>query len=237
MAHVAATIRNNGHVNPQAAYYGRGPVTVEDVLSSRFVAEPYHLLDCCMTSEGGCALLLTTPERAADLSVRPVYLLGFGMDLMGPSYEHPPVFDLRSTTGPGGDPAGWLGRRAARASFRMAGLGPADVDVCEFYDNFSLEIIRQYEAFGFCGEGEGGDFVTDGHIEPGGRYPVTTDGGLLSFCHSGAPPALQRVVRAAQQLRGECVTNQVPGAGVAMCSANGPAAMRMEVALFGIDRP
>ena len=78
----------------------------------------------------------------------------------------------------------------------MAGLGPTDVDVCEFYDPFSFEIIRQFEAFGFCGEGEGGDFVMDGTIEVGGRYPITTDGGLMSFSHGGATvQLLQRVIR------------------------------------------
>ena len=90
----------------------------------------------------------------------------------------------------------------------MSGLGPADVDVCELYDPFSFEIIRQFEAFGFCGEGEGGDYVMSGAIEPGGRHPITTDGGLMSFSHGGATvQLLQRVIRGVQQLRGGCPTD------------------------------
>ena len=119
---------------------------------------------------------------------------------------------------------GTVGRRAAEDCFRTAGLGPTDVDVCEFYDPFSFEIIRQFEAFGFCGEGEGGDFVTSGAIEPGGQYPVTTDGGVMSYSHGGASAQmLQRVIRGVEQLRGECESNQVEGAEVAMCSNGGGA--------------
>jgi acetyl-CoA acetyltransferase len=120
----------------------------------------------------------------------------------------------------------------------MCGLGPTDVDVCEFYDPFSFEIIRQFEAYGFCGEGEGGDFVMDGTIGPGGRFPITTDGGLMSYSHGGATvQLLQRVIRAVQQLRGDCATRQVPGARVAMCSNGGAGALFTDVMLLGRDQP
>jgi acetyl-CoA acetyltransferase len=201
------------------------------------VADPYHLLDCAMTSEGGCALVLARADIARDLAKAPVYVLGGNTDHFGPSYQHPPVFEL------GGNRRadlvdGWVGRRAAEDAFRMAGLGPGDVDVCELYDPFSFEIIRQLEAFGFCGEGEGGDFVMDGTIEPGGRYPITTDGGLMSFSHGGATvQLLQRVIRAVQQLRGECVTRQVDGAEVAICSGGGAGALFTDVMLLGSAQP
>ena len=120
----------------------------------------------------------------------------------------------------------------------MCGLRPSDVDVCEFYDPFSFEIIRQFEAFGFCGEGEGGAFVLDGTIEVGGRYPVTTDGGLMSFSHAGAQAQmLQRPIRGAQQMRGECPTRQVEGAAVALCSGGGAGALFTDVLLLGKERP
>ena len=99
---------------------------------------------------------------------------------------------------PGARSAGWVGARAAQASFAMAGLGPADVDVAEFYDPFSFEIIRQLEAYGFCQPGEGGPMVESGAIGPGGTLPVTTDGGTMSFSHPGvAAQQFQRVVRGA----------------------------------------
>jgi acetyl-CoA acetyltransferase len=233
LATVAATIRNNGHVNPDAVYYQRGPFTPEDILDSRMVADPFHLLDCAMTSEGGCALVLTTAERARDLARPPVYVLGGSTDHFGPSYQHPPAWDLGGRRRPD-LVAGTVGRRAAEVAFGMAGLGPDDVDVCEFYDPFSFEIIRQFEAFGFCAEGEGGDFVTSGAIEPGGRFPITTDGGLMAFSHGGAMvQLLQRAIRGVQQVRGECATRQVEGATVAMCTGGGAGALFTDVLLLG----
>ena len=237
LATVAATIRNNGHVNPEAVYYGRGPYTPDDILASRMVADPFHLLDCAMTAEGGCGLVLARADIARDLAKKPVYVLGGNTDYFGPAYQHPPVFELGGRRRP--DLInGWVGRRAAEESFRMCGLGPEDVDVCEFYDPFSFEIIRQFEAFGFCKEGEGADFVMSGAIAPGGRYPITTDGGLMSFSHGGATvQLLQRVLRAVQQLRGECATMQVPNAEVAMCSGGGAGALFTDVLILGTERP
>jgi acetyl-CoA acetyltransferase len=236
MARVASTIRNNGHVNPEAVYYGRGPFSDEDILRSRMVADPFRLLDCSMTSEGGTALLLTSAERAKDSPLPPVYVLGAGIDQFGPSYQHPPSWDLRA--GDDEIPNGYVGRRAAQRSFAMAGLIPADVDVCELYDPFSFEIIRQLEAFGFCGDGEGGEYVMEGHIGVGGMHPVTTDGGLLSFSHGGGSVQLvQRVVRATHQLQGSCRSMQVDGAEVALCSNGGAGALFTYVLLLGRDRP
>jgi len=235
MATVAATIRNNGHANPHAVYFGRGPYTVDDVLSSRPVAEPFHLLDCSTTSEGGCGIIVAAAARAADSPSGPAYILGGASDAYGPSYQHPPVWDLR---GSGTPEAGYVGRRAAEASFATAGLRPTDVDACEFYDPFSFEIIRQFEAFGFCGEGEGGPFVMDGRIGPGGEFPVTTDGGTMSFAHPGASTQmLQRVIRAVEQVRGTAGPMQVPGAEVALCSTGGSGALFNDVLLVGSGRP
>ena len=164
-------------------YYGRGPFTPQDILDSRMVADPFHLLDCATASEGGCGLVLTRADLAADLPTTPVYVLGGNGDSGGTAYRNPPTWELGGNRRP--DLVnGTVGRRAAEDAFRAAGLGPTDVDVCEFYDPFSFEIIRQYEAFGFCAEGEGGDFVTSGAIEPGGQFPVTTDGGVMSYSHA-----------------------------------------------------
>lgn len=237
MATVAATIRNNGHVNPDAVYHGRGPFTPEDVLASRPIAEPFHLLDCSTTSEGGCALVLVAAERAADCASRPAWVLGGGSDAFGPSYQHAPAWDLQGCRGDD-LPAGYVGRRAAQAAFRCAGLTPDDVDVCELYDPFSFEIIRQFEAFGFCGDGEGGELCASGTLGPGGRFPVTTDGGTMSFSHPGnATQMLQRVVRAVHQARGTCASMQVPGADVALCSNGGSGALFTDVMLVGSTRP
>ena len=236
LATVAATIRNNGHVNPEAVYYGHGPFVPQDILDSRMVADPYHLLDCATTAEGGCGLVLVRADHAADLPTKPVYILGGNTDRFGEAYSHPPTFEL------GGYKRtdlinGWVGRRAAEQCWETSGLQPSDVDICELYDPFSFEIIRQFEAFGFCGEGEGGGFVMDGNIEVGGRYPVTTDGGTMAFSHTGSAQMLQRVTRSVQQLRGSCTSQQVVGAEIAMCSGSGAGASATDVLLLGVDRP
>lgn len=235
IASVAATIRNNGHVNPEAVFFDKGPFTPEDVLASRMIADPLHLLDCAMSSEGGSALILTSIERARDLRQRPVRILGGGHDSFGPPYQYPPSFDLRGAADP--DTCnGYVGRRAADRAFTMAGLNREDVDVLELYDAVSFEIIRQLEAYRFCPEGEGGLLVSDGAIDIDGKFPVTTDGGLMSFSHPGSgAQSYQRINRSVMQLRGQCPTRQRPGAEVAMCSVAGAGAMRTSVLLLAGD--
>ena len=231
LATVAAVIRNNGHVNPEATYHGRGPFTAQDILDSRMVADPFHLLDCATASEGGCGIVLTRADLAADGPQRPVYVLGGNGDSGGTAYKNPPTWEL------GGNRRadlvnGTVGRRAAEDSFRAAGLGPTDVDVCEFYDPFSFEIIRQFEAFGFCDDGEGGAFVEEGSV------PFTTDGGTMSFSHAGInAQQIQRVIRGVEQVRGSCVTSQVPDCKVALCSNGGSGALFNDVVIVGNERP
>ena len=235
MALAAATVRNNGHVNPDAVYTGRGPFTPDDILASRMVADPFHLLECAMTSEGGCGLVLAHADVAGHLRRPPVFVLGSESDCFGPAYRMAPVWDM---TGHDGFTAGLVGARAAAAAFRTAGLGPSDVDVAELYDPFSFEIIRQMEALGFCAAGEGGPFVEEGNVAPGGAIPITTDGGTMSFSHAGInAQQLQRVIRAVLQLRGECETVQVPGAEVAICTNGGSGALFTDVMLLGSSRP
>ena len=226
LAEVAATIRNHGHANPEAVYYQRGPFTPQDILDSRMVADPYHLLDCAMTSEGGTAVVLTTVERAQELPGPHAYILGGAMERMGPSYVMAPVWGKY----------GAVGRQSSRTAFAMAGLTPQDVDVCEFYDPFSFELIRQFEAFEFCGEGEGGPFVTDGRIHLDGQFPLCTNGGTMSFSHPGVAQMLQKVVAGTDQIRGRMGPVQVPDVDVAMCTNGGAAALFMEVLLLGRER-
>jgi acetyl-CoA acetyltransferase len=238
LALVAATIRNNGHDNPDAVYSGRGPYTPDDVLASRMVADPFHLLDCAMTSEGGCAILLVRADLAprAGSAPAPVWILGAGSDCLGPAYTFGPAWDFSPR--PDEDPAGLVGAGAARRALATAGLSPSDVDVAELYDPFSFEIIRQLEAYGFCPPGEGGPFVEDGHITEGGTIPVTTDGGTLSYSHPGInAQQLQRVIRAVEQLRGTSRTHQVPDANVALCSNGGSGALFTDIVVLGTQRP
>ncbi len=227
LAEVAAAIRMNGARNPEAVMY-ESEVSPEDVLASRMVADPFHLLDCAINSEGGAGLVLTTAERARDLDVVPIYVLGGGTDRQGMAYVTAPVWDRY----------GLVGRRAAAKAFEQAGIGPGDIDVCELYDPFSFEIIRQLEAFGFCKEGEGGDFVMNGRIRSDGELPVATNGGLLSFSHAGLAQLIQKVISAVLQLQGaypDALT--VPGAKTAIATNGGAGALFCDVILLGKDRP
>lgn len=225
LSEVAAAIRMNGARNPEAVHFGR-EVTPSDVEASRMVADPYRLLDCCITSEGGAGILLTTAERARDLDVQPVFLLGGSLDRQGLSYVTAPVWDRY----------GWVGRRAAERVFEQSGRRAGDVDFAELYDPFSFEIIRQLEAFGFCGEGEGGDFVMDGRVRIDGALPVATNGGTLSFSHAGVVQMLQKPINAALQLRGELPEAlTVPDAKTALVSNGGAGALFCDVMMVGTD--
>ncbi|WP_419928904.1 thiolase family protein [Candidatus Poriferisocius sp.] len=236
LATVAATIRNNGHVNPDAVYSGRGPFTADDVLASPMVAEPFHVLDCAMTSEGGSALVMMRADRVSDLDHPAVYIHGVSGDTLGPGYHTGPAWDLRGWNGDD-TPNGWLGARAANRAFAQAGLRPADVAVAELYDAFSFEVIRQLEAFGFCRPGEAVDFVMSGEIGAGGSLPVATDGGLMSYSHPGSSQMLQRVVRAMHQIQGSCRSNQVDNVDIALAANAGAGALSCEVMILGGHRP
>jgi acetyl-CoA acetyltransferase len=227
LAEVSAAIRMNGAKNPEAVMYGK-EVIPEHVLQSRMVADPFHLFDCCINSEGGAALIVTTAERARDLDTQPIYILGGAMDRQGMSYVTAPVWDKY----------GLIGQRASRLAFEQCGLTPRDVDVLELYDPFSFEIIRQLEAYGFCGEGEGGDYVLDGNVRIDGATPVATNGGLLSFSHAGVAQLIQKPIAAVQQLRGDLPAElTVPDAKVAIASNGGAGALFNDVMLFGVEQP
>ena len=225
LAEVAATIRNHGARHPEAVHHGRF-VTPEDVLASRMVADPFHLLDCAITSEGGAGLVLAHVDRARDLDVQPIHLLGAGTDKQGMAYVAPPVWDRY----------GAVGERGGKQAFEQAGIRPADVDVLEIYDPFSFEIIRQLEIFGFCKPGEGGDFVMNGRISVGGELPVATNGGLLSFSHAGLAQLIQKPISAVHQLRGEVPEElRVPNARVALTTNGGSGALFCDVLLLGTE--
>ena len=199
---VAVAERQWAHRNPAAQFHA-APLTLDDYRRSRWVVEPFHLFDCCLVSNGGLAVIVTSAERARDLRRPPVYLLGMGQG-------HP-----------GGDPVETLTSGAPLAketAFAMAGIGLADLDVVELYDCYTFTVIVTLEDYGFCAKGEGGPFVADGRIAPGGALPLNTGGGQLSsFYMWGMTPISEAVI----QLRGDGGARQVPDAEVALVSGNG----------------
>lgn len=222
LATVAATIRNNGSSNPEAMMYGKGPYTVDDILASPLVSTPFHLLDVCITGEGGGAVVLTSLERARDLPHPPVAVLGAGMEFAG-NHGMPPL-DYRTV--------GRLGAAAARRAFGAAGVTARDADVLALYDPNSFELLRQLEVIGLCGEGEGGAFVDDGHIALDGRYPTNPEGGCLSYSWNGTQHMTLKVAEAVRQIRGTAV-HQVPDAEVAVVANAGSGTRHYEVVVLG----
>jgi acetyl-CoA acetyltransferase len=207
LAAVAVSTRAHAALNPAAQM--RMPITVEDVLNSRMIADPLHLLDCSLISDGGAAVVLTSAERARDLRRRPAYLLGAGE---GHGHEH--ISQARSLTTSAAVDSG-------RRAYRMAGVGPADIDFANIYDCFTPVVIITLEDLGFCAKGEGGAFVEAGHIGPGGRLPVNTHGGLLSYCHPGHPGSMFALTEAVRQLQGTAGDRQLGRADVALVHGQG----------------
>ena len=191
LAHVAITQRMHAQKNPNAAMQGK-PMTMDDYMNSRMICEPLRLFDCCQEDDGGCALLLTSPERARDLKQDAVVVRGVtqasfeGQEQMTSFYRE----DLAAL------PEMEL---AAKRVYEISGLGPDDMDAACLYDAFTPEVLMQLEAFGFCGQGEAKDFVTEDSLTLGGKLPNNTHGGLLSEAYLHG---VNNIAEAARLVRG-----------------------------------
>ncbi|GGF48214.1 thiolase [Marmoricola endophyticus] len=218
LAEVAVAARRWAQLNPKA--YARDELSVEDVLGSRMVSDPLTVRDCCLVTDGGGAVVMTSAERARDLPQEPVYVLGGGEATDHANLSQMP--DLTTTA------AAVSGARA----WETSGLGPADMDVVQLYDAFTINPVLFLEDLGFCAKGEGGAFVADGGIAPGGRLPVNTSGGGLSYCHPGMF-GIFLLIEATRQLRGETGARQVAGARTALVHGNGGALASEVTAVLG----
>jgi len=206
LAEISVSTRYNAGFNPEAYY--REPITIDDVQSSRMMADPLTKLHCCIRSDGGGAVVLTGEERAADCAKAPVWVLG-----TGETGDHTTMSEWEDFTE---SPA----LRSGRLAFERAGVTPDDIDVCEIYDAFTPMVLESLEALGFCKRGEGGPFVEDGKLRLGGALPTNTDGGGLSHCHPGMR-GMFLLVEAVRQLRGEASGRQVEGAQLACVNGTG----------------
>ncbi|HEU0204479.1 MAG TPA: thiolase family protein [Burkholderiaceae bacterium] len=225
LASVAATIRNHGHVNPDAVMYRAGPYTVADILASPWIATPFHRLDCCLINEGGCALVITTAERARDLPRPQVKVAGGAMEFFQGHYANPPLYrDMRH-----------LGKKAVAKAFGRAGVTPHDIDVFSLYDPVSFEVIRQFEMLGLCAEGEGGSFVLNGRLDREGLCPTNLDGGMLAGSWTGTGQLTLKVIEGVRQLRRDCGARQVAEAELALISNAGSGAQHIELMILARD--
>jgi acetyl-CoA acetyltransferase len=204
---IAVTWRAHARMNPDAQM--QKPMTLDDYLASRYVAEPLHLFDCCPNTDGGGAFIVTSLERARDLAKRPVRILGGGQshaaEMVMPCGEEQP------SSG---------GRRAGEMLYRMAGVTPQDIDVAQFYDAFTTRVFQDIVAYGFCEAEEAGDFVSSGALDFGGSLPSNTAGGILSEGHLSGFGHVREGVR---QIRGECGERQVPNAELCLVTGYGGA--------------
>jgi acetyl-CoA acetyltransferase len=224
LAEVAVAARAWALRNPAAFRHDAGPLAVDDVLASPVVSSPLHTLDCCLVTDGGGAVVLTSLERARDLAVAPVRVLGCG--------EHGThatgMAEMPDLTATGAAVS------AARA-FAEAGLGPADMDLAMLYDSFTITVLLTLEALGFCGRGEAGAFVADGRCRPGGSFPMNTNGGGLSYCHPGQY-GIFLLIEAARQVRGGLGDRQVAGCETAVCHGTGGILSTHATVVVGSDR-
>jgi acetyl-CoA acetyltransferase len=206
LAEVAVAARGWARLNPEAAV--RDPLTIADVLGARMVSDPLTVRDCCLFNDGAAAIVMVRADRARDCAKRPVAVLGAAH-----AVTHREINSMPDLTVTGAAISG-------PQAFAQAGLAPADIDIVMLYDAFTITPVLFLEDLGFCRKGEGGPFVSGGHIAPGGGLAVNTNGGGLSCVHPGMY-GLFLLVEAVRQLRGEAGERQVADARIALAHGNG----------------
>ena len=219
LAEVAVAARQWAQKNPEA--FLRDPLSIEDVLKARMVSDPLSVRDACLVTDGGGAYVLVRADRARDLAKKPVYVLGNGTACWNRQISA--MDDLTVTAA----------RDSGAAAFAMAGLAPKDIDLLELYDAFTINVLLFLEDLGFCKKGEGGAFVENGAIAPGGRLPVNTNGGGLSCVHPGMY-GIFTLIEAVRQLRGEGGERQIAGVKTALAHGNGGTLSSQSTTILGL---
>ncbi|WP_029421323.1 acetyl-CoA acetyltransferase [Alicyclobacillus macrosporangiidus] len=220
LAEIAVATRKWAMLNEKAMM--REPITIEDVLRSRWIAEPLHLLDCCLVTDGGGAVVIASARKAPLAAKPPVWVLGHGE-----THTHNTIVNMPDLTVTGA-------RESGRRAFEMAGVTHDELDVVEIYDSFTITVLLTLEALGFCEPGEGGAFVSGQRTAPGGDFPMNTNGGGLSYCHPGMY-GIFLLIEAVRQLRGECGPRQVPGARLALVHGTGGVLSSTATVILGRD--
>jgi acetyl-CoA acetyltransferase len=207
LAEIAVATRAWAGLNPASTY--KDPLTIDDVLGSTVISEPLHLFDCCLVTDGGGAVVITTEERARDLKTEPVYIRGHGESATHANINYMPNMAQLE-----------IAQRSSGAAYAMAGCTPGDIDLAMIYDSFTITVLLTLEALGFCGIGEGKDFVRGQRTAPGGEFPVNTNGGGLSYCHPGMY-GIFTMIEAARQLWGTTGERQLDDCKTAICHGTG----------------
>ncbi len=212
LAAIALACRANANRTPHAQMHGR-PLTLDDYLAARMISTPLRLFDCCLETDGACAVVVTSAERARDLPHPPVLIRAVSQ-AAAHGGSGGMMFPMISYRDPLRQPPG----NTARRLWARAGLGPRDIDVAQFYDCFTITVLLQFEDYGFCARGESGPFAASGAITAGGSLPINTDGGNMS---GGYIHGLNHIVEGTRQMRGTADV-QIPGAATCLVTS-GPA--------------
>jgi acetyl-CoA acetyltransferase len=221
LAEIAVATRKWAELNPAATM--QSPLTIDDVLASPMISDPLHQLDSCLVTDGGGAVVLTSADHARALGKTAVYVRGCGV-----SHTH---FSIASMP----DLARHIcAEKAGADAFARAGMRPADMDVLEIYDSFTITVLLTLEALGFCAPGEGGQFVSAQRTAPGGEVPMNTNGGGLSYAHPGMY-GIFLLIEAVRQLRGECGPRQVSGARNALVHGTGGTLSSAATCVLSLD--
>ncbi len=209
IARVAVSARKWALINPDARQYGKGELTVEDVVNSRWICTPFHFLDCSFPSDGGGAVLVTRADLGRKWAKQPAYVKGYG------------EAHLRGTVSDPGNLVETGATVSGPMAFKQAGITPADIDVVQLYDAFSATPLLLLENLGFCKPGEAAAFVNSGALDPGGKLPANTGGGLLSFAHTGESSGMTLLTEGAKQAMGLAGERQVPNVKYSLIHAYG----------------
>jgi acetyl-CoA acetyltransferase len=220
LAEIAVATRKWAQLNPRAMM--RDPLTIDDVLSSRWVAYPFHIYDCCLVTDAGGAIVVVGADRAREMKKKPVWVLG-----SGEASTHQSILSMPDITQ---TPA----RYSGKAAFEMAGVTHKDIDVVEVYDSFTYTALVTIEELGFCEKGEGGPFLANQRTAPGGDFPMNTNGGGLSYTHPGMY-GMFILIEAVRQLRGECGERQVKDAKLALVNGTGGMLSATGTLILGTD--
>ena len=207
LAEIAVAARNHASLNPQALY--RDPITIQDVVNSRMISDPLHLLDCCVISDGGGAVVLASAEVARNCRQTPIWVLGQAEGIAHQGAGRRDLMNLAAA-------------QTSTPAMAMAGVTHEDFDMAMIYDSFTITVLMTLEELGFCKKGEGGDFVSNGRIQLGGQLPINTDGGGLSSNHPGMR-GLFLLLEATRQLRHQFkeTPRQVPDCKIVLCHGTG----------------
>ena len=207
LAEIAVSTRAWASMNNNAAF--KDPLSINEVLSSKPISSPLHRSDCCLVTDGGGAVVITTLEKSKDLKTKPIYIKGFGESNSHSSINYMPNMEKLE-----------IAEHSSKQAFKDSGLSVKDIDLAMIYDSFTITVLMTLEAIGFCPYGEGKEFVKNQKTAPGGNFPLNTNGGGLSYCHPGMY-GIFTIIESAKQLWGICGKRQINNPKTALCHGTG----------------